>query len=206
MRHGIQFSATSRASWRDRFGRYVVTVGGIEPRKGSLELLADRDPEEARKLLHPVLELMMEAVHHYEGTVNQAAGDGIMAIFGAPIALEDHAFRGCLAALDLQEQAQAFADELRGRDGIDFRLRVGLNSGEVIAGEMGSGALGLVRSALILRPPAARIAKVPERKDRADEVHGEVCSGGGGGCHGGRRLPMVAKWAKSFPMTSPRNA
>jgi class 3 adenylate cyclase len=59
--------------------------------KGSMELLADRDPEEARKLLDPVLELMMEAVHHYEGTVNQAAGDGIMAIFGAPLAHEDHA-------------------------------------------------------------------------------------------------------------------
>src|SRR5712692_7690644 len=63
--------------------------------KGSMELLADRDPEEARKILDPVLERMMEAVHRYEGTVNQVMGDGIMALFGAPLALEDHAVRAC---------------------------------------------------------------------------------------------------------------
>ena len=70
--------------------------------KGSMELLADRDPEEARKLLDPVLERMMEAVHRYEGTVNQVMGDGIMALFGAPVAHEDHAVRACYAALDMQ--------------------------------------------------------------------------------------------------------
>src|SRR5262245_15323848 len=70
--------------------------------KGSMELLADRDPEEARKLLDPVLERMMEAVHHYEGTVNQVMGDGIMALFGAPLGHEDHAVRACYAALDVQ--------------------------------------------------------------------------------------------------------
>jgi len=69
--------------------------------KGSMELLADRDPEEARKLLDPVLELMMEAVHRYEGMVNQVMGDGIMALFGAPVAHEDHAVRACYAALRL---------------------------------------------------------------------------------------------------------
>jgi hypothetical protein len=63
--------------------------------KGSMELLADRDPEEARKILDPVLEHMMEAVHRYEGTVNQVMGDGIMALFGAPVAHEDHAVRAC---------------------------------------------------------------------------------------------------------------
>ena len=67
--------------------------------KGSMELLADRDPEEARRLLDPVLERMMEAVHRYEGTVNQVMGDGIMALFGAPLAHEDHAVRACYAAL-----------------------------------------------------------------------------------------------------------
>ena len=67
--------------------------------KGSMELLADRDPEEARRLLDPVLEHMMEAVHRYEGTVNQVMGDGIMALFGAPVAHEDHAVRACYAAL-----------------------------------------------------------------------------------------------------------
>ena len=64
--------------------------------KASMELLADRDPEEARKILDPVLEMMMEAVHRYEGTVNQVMGDGIMALFGAPVAHEDHAVRACL--------------------------------------------------------------------------------------------------------------
>ena len=71
--------------------------------KGSMELLADRDPEEARRLLDPVLTLMMDAVHRYEGTVNQVMGDGIMALFGAPIAHEDHAVRASYAALHMQE-------------------------------------------------------------------------------------------------------
>jgi Adenylate and Guanylate cyclase catalytic domain len=71
--------------------------------KGSMELLADRDPEDARHLLDPVLEHMMTAVHRYEGTVNQVMGDGIMALFGAPIAHEDHAVRACYAALAMQE-------------------------------------------------------------------------------------------------------
>jgi tetratricopeptide (TPR) repeat protein len=80
--------------------------------KGSMELLANRDAEEARTLLDPVLELMMEAVHRYEGTVNQVMGDGIMALFGAPLALEDHAVRACYAALRMQEQVRRYADEL----------------------------------------------------------------------------------------------
>ena len=71
--------------------------------KGSMELLADRDPEEARKLLDPVIEHMMEAVHRYEGTVSNLMGDGIMALFGAPLAHEDHAVRACYAALRMQE-------------------------------------------------------------------------------------------------------
>ena len=70
--------------------------------KGSMELLADRDPEDARQLLDPVLEHMMDAVHRYEGTVNQVMGDGIMALFGAPLAHEDHAVRACYAALAMQ--------------------------------------------------------------------------------------------------------
>jgi class 3 adenylate cyclase len=72
--------------------------------KASTELIADLDPEEARKLLDPVLELMMEAVHHYEGTVNLAMGDGIMALFGAPLSHEDHAVRACYAAMRVQER------------------------------------------------------------------------------------------------------
>src|SRR5262245_34561305 len=81
--------------------------------KGSMELLADRDPEEARKILDPVLERMMEAVHRYEGTVNQVMGDGIMALFGAPLAHEDHAVRACYAALKMQEAVKRYAEEAR---------------------------------------------------------------------------------------------
>src|SRR5262245_29425477 len=77
--------------------------------KGSMELLADRDPEEARQLLDPVLEHMMAAVHRYEGTVNQVMGDGIMALFGAPVAHEDHAVRACYATLHMQEAIGRYA-------------------------------------------------------------------------------------------------
>ena len=77
-----------------------------------MELLADRDPEEARKILDPVLELMMEAVHRYEGTVNQVMGDGIMALFGAPLAHEDHAVRACYAALRMQESVTRYAESV----------------------------------------------------------------------------------------------
>jgi class 3 adenylate cyclase/tetratricopeptide (TPR) repeat protein len=106
--------------------------------KGSMELLADRDPEEARKILDPVLELMMDAVHRYEGTVNQVMGDGIMALFGAPLAHEDHAVRACYAALRMQEAVKRYADEIRRREGALIHIRVGLNSGEVVVRSIGS--------------------------------------------------------------------
>ncbi|HEX2522737.1 MAG TPA: AAA family ATPase, partial [Terriglobia bacterium] len=106
--------------------------------KGSMELLADRDPEEARKLLDPVLEHMMEAVHRYEGTVNQVMGDGIMALFGAPLAHEDHAVRACYAALRMQESVKRYAEGVRRIEGIPIQIRVGLNSGEVVVRSIGS--------------------------------------------------------------------
>ena len=106
--------------------------------KGSLELLADRDPEEARKLLDPVLERMMEAVHRYEGTVNQVMGDGIMALFGAPLAHEDHAVRACYAALAMQQAIRRYTVEIRREHGIEVQVRVGLNSGEVVVRAIGS--------------------------------------------------------------------
>ncbi len=106
--------------------------------KGSTELLADRDPEEARDLLHPVLDLMMEAVHHYEGTVNQTAGDGIMALFGAPLAHEDHAVRACFAALRMQERVKRHAEGVFNAYGVNLQIRVGLNSGEVVVGTIRS--------------------------------------------------------------------
>jgi class 3 adenylate cyclase len=100
--------------------------------KGSMELLADRDPEEARQLLDPVLERMMAAVHRYEGTVNQVMGDGIMALFGAPLAHEDHALRACYAALAMQEAIRRYSEEVRRAHGLEVQIRVGLNSGEVV--------------------------------------------------------------------------
>jgi class 3 adenylate cyclase/tetratricopeptide (TPR) repeat protein len=106
--------------------------------KGSMELLADRDPEEARKLLDPVLERMMEAVHCYEGTVNQVMGDGIMALFGAPVAHEDHAVRACYAALRMQESVAQYADGVFRAHGVPIQIRVGLNSGDVVVRAIGS--------------------------------------------------------------------
>jgi len=106
--------------------------------KGSLELLADRDPEDARQLLDPVLERMMEAVHRYEGTVNQVMGDGIMALFGAPLAQEDHAVRACYAALVMQESVRRYAAEVQRTQGIPLHVRVGLNSGEVVVRSVSS--------------------------------------------------------------------
>jgi class 3 adenylate cyclase/tetratricopeptide (TPR) repeat protein len=106
--------------------------------KGSMELLADRDPEEARKLLDPVLERMMEGVHYYEGTVNQVMGDGIMALFGAPIGHEDHAVRACYAALRMQRRVNLYADEIQRGGGTPVQIRVGLNSGEVVVRAIGN--------------------------------------------------------------------
>ena len=106
--------------------------------KGSMELLADRDPEEARKLLDPVIERMMEAVHRYEGTVNQVMGDGIMALFGAPLAHEDHAVRACYAALRMQNSVKRYAEVVQRAAGVPIQIRVGLNSGEVVVRSIGS--------------------------------------------------------------------
>ena len=106
--------------------------------RGSMELLADRDPEEARRILDPVLEAMMDAVHGYEGTVNQVMGDGIMALFGAPLAHEDHAVRACYAALRMQRSLEHRADTVRRTHGVEVQIRVGLNSGEVVVRSIGS--------------------------------------------------------------------
>src|SRR5262249_44736196 len=106
--------------------------------KESMELLTDRDPEEARKLLDPMLEHMMEAVHRYEGTVNQVMGDGIMALFGAPLAHEDHAVRACYAALRMQETVGQYGEGVFRSHGAPLQIRVGLNSGEVVVRAIGS--------------------------------------------------------------------
>ena len=104
--------------------------------KSSLELLADRDPEEARQILDPILESLMEAVHHYEGTVNQVLGDGIMALFGAPLAHEDHALRACYAALRMQDSVRRYVAGIPGL-AVPVRIRIGINSGEVVVRAIG---------------------------------------------------------------------
>jgi class 3 adenylate cyclase len=106
--------------------------------KGSTELIRDLDPEQARAILDPALRAMMEAVHRYEGTVNQVLGDGIMALFGAPIAHEDHAARACYAALAMQEALRRYADEVRRTHGLPVQMRVGLNAGEVVVRTIGN--------------------------------------------------------------------
>jgi len=106
--------------------------------KGSMELLAERDPEEARQILDPVLEHLMAAVHRYEGTVNQVMGDGIMALFGAPVAHEDHAVRACYAALAMQAAIRHYAEEVRRTHGLAVQIRVGLNSGDVVVRAIGN--------------------------------------------------------------------
>jgi class 3 adenylate cyclase/tetratricopeptide (TPR) repeat protein len=134
-RHLAEKIRTSRTAIAGERKQVTVLFADL---KGSMELLADRDPEETRKLLDPVLEHMMDAVHHYEGTVNQVMGDGIMALFGAPVAHEDHAVRACYAALRMQESVKRYAEEVRRAEGIPIQIRVGLNSGEVVVRSIGS--------------------------------------------------------------------
>ncbi|HEV8715844.1 MAG TPA: adenylate/guanylate cyclase domain-containing protein, partial [Candidatus Binatia bacterium] len=100
--------------------------------KGSTDLIQDLDPEEARAILDPTLHLMMDAVHRYEGYVAQSLGDGIFALFGAPIAHEDHPQRALYAALLMQAESRKQAERLRREKGINLQLRVGVNTGEVV--------------------------------------------------------------------------
>jgi predicted ATPase/class 3 adenylate cyclase len=106
--------------------------------KDSTELIRGLDPEAAQQLLDPAIHLMMDAVHRFEGTVNQVLGDGIMALFGAPIAHEDHALRAGYAALAMQAAMRAHTDEVRRTRGLELRMRVGLNSGEVVVRAIGN--------------------------------------------------------------------
>jgi class 3 adenylate cyclase/tetratricopeptide (TPR) repeat protein len=134
-KHLAEKILTSRVALEGERKQVTVLFADL---KGSMELLADRDPEEARQLLDPVLERMMEAVHRYEGTVNQVMGDGIMALFGAPLAHEDHAVRACYAALRMQEKVKQYAEEVFRSQGAPIQIRVGLNSGEVVVRAIGS--------------------------------------------------------------------
>ena len=108
----------------------------------SMDIAATVGPERLREIMTELVERSAAVVQRYGGTVDKFTGDGIMAVFGAPVALEDHAIRACLAALGVQEEAKRLGVDVRDRDGVELQLRVGLNSGEVIAGEIGSGPFG----------------------------------------------------------------
>ena len=126
---------TSRSALEGERKQVTVLFADL---KGSTELIQGLDPEEARQLLDPALHVMMDAVHRYEGTVNQVLGDGIMALFGAPVAHEDHAVRACYAALAMQAAMRAYTEEVRRTRGLELRMRVGLNAGEVVVRAIGN--------------------------------------------------------------------
>ena len=126
---------TSRSALEGERKQVTVLFADI---KDSTELIKDLDPEAAQQLLDPALHSMMEAVHRYEGTVNQVLGDGIMALFGAPLAHEDHALRACYAALTMQAAMREYTETVRRVHGIEMRIRVGLNSGEVVVRAIGN--------------------------------------------------------------------
>src|ERR1700741_2788060 len=108
----------------------------------SMDLATAVGAERLREIMAELVNRCTAVVQRYGGTVDKFTGDGIMAVFGAPVALEDHAVRACLAALGIQEETTQLAAEVQDRDRVDLRLRVGLNSGQVIAGEIGSGPFG----------------------------------------------------------------
>ena len=108
----------------------------------SMDIAATVGAERLREIMAGLADRCAAVVKRYGGTVDKFTGDGIMAVFGAPVALEDHAMRACLAALGVQEEAKRLAVDVQERDGIDLQVRVGLNSGQVIAGEIGSGSFG----------------------------------------------------------------
>ena len=126
---------TSRSALEGERKQVTVLFADL---KGSTELIADLDPEAAQQLLDPALHAMMAAVHRYEGTVNQVLGDGIMALFGAPLAHEDHAVRACYAGLAMQAALRRYAEEVRRSHGLEMQARVGLNSGEVVVRAIGN--------------------------------------------------------------------
>jgi class 3 adenylate cyclase/tetratricopeptide (TPR) repeat protein len=126
---------TSRSALEGERKQVTVLFADL---KGSTELIRDLDPEAAQGLLDPALQRMMDAVHRYEGTVNQVLGDGIMALFGAPLAHEDHAIRACYAALAMQAALRRYGEDVRRSHGLEVQMRVGVHSGEVVVRAIGN--------------------------------------------------------------------
>src|SRR3989442_3133528 len=134
-KHLAEKILTSRSALEGERKQVTVLFADL---KGSTELIRGLDPEQAQALLDPALHAMMEAVHRFEGTVNQVLGDGIMALFGAPVAHEEHAVRACYAALAIQTALRRYAEEVRRSHGLEMQARVGLNSGEVVVRAIGN--------------------------------------------------------------------
>src|SRR5215475_15164301 len=128
-RHLAEKILASRQSLEGERKEVTVLFADI---RGSTRLLEGLDPEDAQKLIDPVLRVMMDAVHRYEGTVNQVLGDGIMALFGAPLAHEDHALRACYAALSMQEEMRRHRERLGQPEESGLQIGIGMNSGEVV--------------------------------------------------------------------------
>jgi class 3 adenylate cyclase/DNA-binding winged helix-turn-helix (wHTH) protein/tetratricopeptide (TPR) repeat protein len=126
---GESKQVTVRAALEGERKQVTVLFADI---KDSLALISDRDPEAVQQLLDPALHAMMDAVHRYGGTVNQVLGDGIIALFGAPVAHEDHALRACYAALAMQAALRAYAEDVRHTHGLTLQSRIGLNAGAVV--------------------------------------------------------------------------
>ncbi len=133
-RHLVRRVLTSRSALEGERKQVTVLFADV---KGSLALAEKLDPEEWHRVLDAFFQILTQAVHRFEGTINQYTGDGIMALFGAPIAHEDHAQRACHAALEIARLLRGFGDEFRRRHGLEFGVRMGLNSGEVVVGRIG---------------------------------------------------------------------
>jgi class 3 adenylate cyclase/ribosomal protein L40E len=146
--------------------------------KGSTELMRDLDPEEARAIVDPVLQLMMEAVHRYDGYVAQSTGDGIFALFGAPVAHEDHPQRALHAALAMQEELHRYADRLRADGKIPVEARVGVNTGEVVVRTIETGGHTEYTPVGHVTNLAARMQTVaPAGSIAASEATQRLCKG-----------------------------
>src|ERR1051326_5390015 len=133
-KHLAQKILTSRSALEGERKQVTVLFADL---KGSMNLSETIDPEEWHGIMERFFQILTDGVHRFEGTVNQYTGDGIMALFGAPIAHEDHAARACYAALALQDKLSGYANELRQQKGISFSVRMGMNSGEVVVGKIG---------------------------------------------------------------------
>src|SRR5574341_2128816 len=133
-RHLADKILTSRAVLEGERKQVTVLFADV---KGSMELAEQLDPEAWHQIMDRFFAILTDGVHRFEGTINQYTGDGIMALFGAPIAHEDHAQRACYAALHLRDALRRYADELRRTTGLSFSMRIGLNSGEVVVGKIG---------------------------------------------------------------------